>query len=380
MLDGCDANRVDLEALASKHFSEDEKAIPAGDFESEGDEPTPEELAMLEADLEKDTNDVQSSTSLDTGPRFDILQHYLHQIGRTPLLTREKERILAVKMRGEPMPSVKGKPKRLRKQIRKSYVANIPRQEIIKAQARDHFIRANLRLVVSIARRYAFDYANLPDLIQQGNEGLLRAVAKFDPGRGFKFSTYACWWIRQSIFRATVDEGTTIRIPVHSDAKYRKMIKIKADLTQEFEGRAPSFQEIADRMDMKAADVESLFLRGRLKKTTSLHTPVSSDSETTLIDFFSKEGQLSPESAVIQGDLQQRIRALLDQLHPREVAILSLRFGLRGEQEMTLEEIGQVFSLTRERIRQIEVIALKKMKVRFRRSHACVDEMLMEDL
>lgn len=380
MLDSRDANRVDLEALASEHFPEGGgTVVSAGDFGSE-DEPTPEELAVLEADLEKDTNDAQSSASLNTGPRFDILQHYLNQIGRTPLLTREKERILAVRMRGEPMPSVKGKPKRLRKQIRKSYVANIPKQEIIKAQARDHFIRANLRLVVSIARKYAFDYANLPDLIQQGNEGLLRAVAKFDPGRGYKFSTYACWWIRQSIFRAIVDEGTTIRIPVHSDARYRKMIKIKADLIQEFEGRAPSFQEIADRMDMKAADVESLFLRGRLKKTTSLNAPVSSDSETTLIDFLSKEGQLSPESAVIREDLQQCIRAILDQLHPREVAILSLRFGLRGEQEMTLEEIGQVFHLTRERIRQIEVIALKKMKVRFRRSHTRVDEMLKEDL
>ncbi len=350
------------------------------DSTSGHDEPTPEELAALEADLEKDANDAQGSVSLNTGPRFDILQQYRNEIGRTPLLTREKESALAFRMRGEPMPSVKGKPKRLRKQIRKSYVADIPRQEAIKAQARDHFIRANLRLVVSIAKRYAFDYANLPDLIQQGNEGLLRAVAKFDPGRGFKFSTYACWWIRQSIFRAIVDEGTTIRIPVHSDAKYRKMIKVKAELIQEFEGRAPSFQEIADRMEMEVIDVENLFARGRLKKTLSLNAPVSSDSDTTLIDFVSKENQLSSESIVIKEELRQCIRAILDQLHPREVAILSLRFGLRGEQEMTLEEIGQVFNLTRERIRQIEVIALQKMRVRFQRSRTCVDEMLKEDL
>ncbi|MCX6733858.1 MAG: sigma-70 family RNA polymerase sigma factor [Candidatus Peregrinibacteria bacterium] len=375
MLDGHDENRVDLEALASKHFSEGDEALPAEDFESEGDEPTPEELAVLEANLEKDAKDLQN-VSLNMSPRFDIFQHYLSQIGKTPLLTRETEKALAIRMRdGDGSPIPWAKTRKPRKKLRKAHFA---RQDRIKSQARDQFIRANLRLVVSVAKHYAHPGADLLDLIQQGNEGLLRAVTKFDPDRGFKFSTYACWWIRQSIFRATVDEGTTIRIPVHSSDRHRKMIKVIDELTQKFNGRAPTFQEIADAMEMKAAAVENLFFRGRLLKTLSLDAPVG-DGETVLLDFFSKDGQLSPEGNVIKEDLRRRIRAILSQLHPREEAVISLRFGLTGEGDMTLEEVGKVFNVTRERIRQIESAALKKMKIRIQRSYRHMDESLEED-
>lgn len=359
-----------------KESGEDE-TLPAGDFESEGDEPTPEELAVLEADLEKDAKELQNIGSLNMGPRFDIFQYYLNQIGKTPLLNRETEKALAIRMRdGDGSPIPWAKTRKPRKRLRKAHFA---RQDRIKARARDQFIRANLRLVVSVAKHYAHPGADLMDLIQQGNEGLLRAVTKFDPDRGFKFSTYACWWIRQSIFRASVDEGTTIRIPVHSSDKHRKMVKVIDELTQEFEGRPPTFQEIANRMEMKIIDVENLFFRGRLLSTISLDAPVG-DGETSLLNFFSKDGQLSPEGNVIQADLRQRVRAVLRQLQPREEAVLSLRFGLTGEGDMTLEEIGKVFNVTRERIRQIESAALKKLKIRVQRSYRRMDESLEEGL
>lgn len=348
MLNSRDEDRVGLRASASKQLSEEDEALPAEDFELEGDEPTPEELAVLEADLEKDAKVFQSIDSLNMGPRFDIFQYYLNQIGKTPLLNRETEKALAIRMRDG------------------------------DTRARDQFIRANLRLVVSMAKHYVHPGADILDLIQQGNEGLLRAVKKFDPDRGYKFSTYACWWIRQSIFRASVDEGTTIRIPVHSSDRHRKMIRAIDELTQEFEGRAPTFKEIADRMEMKIIDVENLFFRGRLLSTLSLDVPVG-DGEKSLLDYFSKDGQLSPEGNVIQADLRQRVRAVLHQLHPREEAVLSLRFGLTDEGTMTLEEIGVIFNVTRERIRQIESAALKKMKKRIQGSYRRMDESLEEE-
>jgi|GEM_PF-2193004 len=360
MLDGRDEDRVGLRTSAPEHVSDEEDVLPAEDFELEGDEPTPEELAVLEADLEKNAKVFQNIDSLNMGPRFDIFQYYLHQIGKTPLLNREAERALALRIRDG-----NGRP-------------NMP-QDRVKAQARDQFIRANLRLVVSMAKYYVHLGADLMDLIQQGNEGLLRAVTKFDPDRGFKFSTYACWWIRQSIFRASIDEGTMIRIPVHSSDKHRRMVKVIDQLTQEFEGRAPTFQEIADKMEMKVTDVEKLFFRGRLLTTLSLDVPVG-DGEKSLLDYFSKDGQLSPEGTLIKGDLRRRVRDILHKLHPREEAVLSLRFGLTKEGMMTLEEIGVVFNLTRERIRQIESGALEKMKKRIQGSYKRMDEPLESDL
>lgn len=338
----------------------EDRVIPAEEFESEGDEPTPEELAVLEADLERDAREDQN-VPLNMGPRFDIFQYYLNQMGKTPLLNRETEKALAIRMRDGDGRST-----------------SPARQDKIKAQARDQFIRANLRLVVSMSKKYVHPGVDLLDLIQYGNEGLLKAVTKFDPDRGYKFSTYGCWWIRQSILRGKADEGTTIRIPVHSNDNHRRMIRVIDELTQEFEGRVPTFQEIAARMEMKVVDVESLFFRGRLLNTVSLDAPVG-NGDRALLDFFSKDGQLSPESVVITKDLRQRVRAILHLLDPRDEAILSMRFGITGEGDMTLEEIGQVFNLTRERIRQIESAALKKFKIRVRSLYSRMDESLEED-
>ncbi len=385
---------IDFDAAAADQFPDE--GLDAADGilgidEDDNGEPTPEELEELEADLEIDevsdsTDDEDVVVVEDDVPavipvvqdredevnfhdprsRFDPVVAYLKEIGRTPLLTREAELALALRMRdGDRSPAPYNKKKRLRKKLRKTYIA---RQELIRVQAREHFTRANLRLVVSIAKKYTSYGIPLLDLIQQGNEGLLIAVRKFDPDRGYKFSTYACWWIRQSIFRAATSEGTTIRIPDHSRGKHRKMTKVVSRLTQEREGVAPTFGEIAAQMEgMNAVAVEALYFRDRLTQTVSLSAPLTGDGDISLLDVYSPKNQVSPEVAAISTNLQEHVaRILNEKLSPREATIISMRFGLNGYPEMTLEEIGMQFNVTRERIRQIEAKAIIRLRARLR--------------
>ena len=263
----------------------------------------------------------------------DSVRMYLREIGKIPLLSIEEENELAKKaMEGN-------------------------------QRAKDKMAEANMRLVVSIAKRYSGRGLELLDLIQEGNTGLLRAVDKFDPSKGFKFSTYATWWIRQAITRAIADQARTIRIPVHMVETINKLMRTQRRLTQEL-NREPTNKELAKEMDM---DVEKIEYIQKIKQDiTSLDAGVGRDGEegeeSTLGDFIEDEDTASPEESATVQLLKEQVREILSTLSDRERKILEMRFGLNGTKSHTLEEVGLEFAVTRERIRQIEAKALMKLK------------------
>ncbi len=263
---------------------------------------------------------------------LDSVQMYLREIGKVPLLTHQEEISIAGRI--------------------------IDGDE----EAKQELISANLRLVVSIAKKYAYRTPQLTllDLIQEGNIGLFRAVEKFDATKGYKFSTYATWWIRQAITRAIADQSRTIRIPVHMVETITKFIQTKKKLTQIF-GREPQIEEIALEMGIDYKKAQEILKISR--KTISLETPVGDDdSESTLEQFLEDERTPSPEKETATNFLREHIREVLDELKLRERKILELRFGLDSNEPHTLEEVGRKFGVTRERIRQIEAKALQKIK------------------
>jgi len=267
----------------------------------------------------------------DYGGLSDAIQSYLREIGRIPLLTPKEERELA---------------KRIAKGDEK---------------ARQRMIEANLRLVVSIAKRYVGRSRNLSllDLIQEGNIGLSKAVDKFNYKKGFKFSTYATWWIRQAISRALADQGRTIRIPVHMVETITKFLKVKRRLAQQL-GRDPTPEEIALEMGVDVDDI--LYLMRISQGISSLNQPVGDEEGSELGDFISDNKSLSPENYAIQELLKKELSKVLDSLPEREREIIKTRFGLEDGIAHTLEEVGAMFNVTRERIRQIETKTLEKLK------------------
>ena len=291
------------------------------------DDPDAEDLADEEEELVEDNDDSYIDEISD-----DSVRLYLREIGKIPLLTQEEEMKLAKRV-------VRGEKK-----------------------AKDKMAEANMRLVVSIAKRYSGRGLDFQDLIQEGNTGLLRAVEKFDPEKGFKFSTYATWWIRQAITRAIADQARTIRIPVHMVETINKLLRTQRRLTQEL-NREPTIEEISKEMDLEPAKIKYVM---KIKQDiTSLDASIGKDGDdddSVLGNFVEDEDSISPEQAATFQLLKEQIKEILDSLSDRERKILKMRFGLDGGRSHTLEEVGQEFAVTRERIRQIEAKALAKLR------------------
>jgi RNA polymerase primary sigma factor len=284
----------------------------------------------------------------------DSVSLYLKEISRTPLLTAEEERSLAALVeRGreasdelETDGDVDGVV-RLRQEIRAG------------ERARQKIIEANYRLVVSIAKRYTGRGVSFLDLIQEGNIGLIRAVEKFDYHRGFKFSTYATWWIRQAITRAVADQGRTIRVPVHMYERINKMSHTKRQLAQEL-GRDPTSEELAEEMEMPLSHVDTVMRVAQ--RPLSLEMPIGEEEDGHLEDFIEDSHTPPPLDIATDQVLQQKVSMVLTFLTPREGRVIQLRFGLKDGRAHTLDEVGRKFGVTRERIRQIEARALRKLR------------------
>jgi RNA polymerase primary sigma factor len=237
--------------------------------------------------------------------------------------------------------------------------AAVQRGQLEVEIARKELVEANLRLVVSIAKKHLHRGLHILDLIQEGNIGLMRAVEKFEYRRGYKFSTYATWWIRQSVTRAIADQGRTIRVPVHMTENINKMIRTWRSLVQEY-GRKPTSEEVAEQMSIPASQVSKML--NIAQEPISLETPLRGEEDSRLGDFIEEESVLSPAEAVIEIDMRDQAASVLQVLTPREEQIIRMRFGIGDEGSHTLEEIGESFSVTRERIRQIEAQSLRKLR------------------
>jgi RNA polymerase primary sigma factor len=293
-------------------------------------DPTKLDQEWVAEDDEEEEIAVQEGVYLDDDVADDSVRLYLREIGKIPLLNAEEELALAQRV-------VAGEQK-----------------------AKDMMAEANMRLVVSIAKRYVGRGLDLLDLIQEGNTGLLRAVEKFDPDKGFKFSTYATWWIRQAITRAIADQARTIRIPVHMVETINKLLRTQRRLTQEL-NREPTNEEIAKEMEIEVDKVEHIM---KIKQDiSSLDASIRDDEEdSVLADFIEDEDTVSPEESATGQLLKEQVKDMLGALTEREQKILKLRFGLEDGKSHTLEEVGQEFAVTRERIRQIEAKALAKLR------------------
>jgi RNA polymerase primary sigma factor len=277
------------------------------------------------------TAEVSKKPELDltVEPSLDSLRLYLRSIGRVPLLTAELEISLAKRIERGDM------------------------------EAKQHMVEANLRLVVSIAKGYLGLGLTFLDLIQEGSLGLIRAVEKFDHRRGYKFSTYATWWIRQAVTRAIADKGRTIRIPVHMVEKLNKVVQVERQLVQSL-GREPTPEEIADNLDCTPREVRDILRMSQ--QPISLERPVGEEDESELGDFVEDENAISPFELAAENLRRENVRRALAALPQREREVIEMRFGLTGGRPRTLEEVGRAFNVTRERIRQIENHTLKKLE------------------
>lgn len=307
ILDTLEENKVDVLRIA-----DDEEVLIIDD-----DEKIEEEIE--EIDL----------TFLDSVNIEDPVRMYLKEIGKVPLLSAEDEIDLAKKM------------------------------ELGDEEAKKRLAEANLRLVVSIAKRYVGRGMLFLDLIQEGNLGLIKAVEKFDYRKGYKFSTYATWWIRQAITRAIADQARTIRIPVHMVETINKLARIQRQLTLEL-NREPSEDELAKKMNMSVEKIRDIYKISQ--DPVSLETPIGEEEDSHLGDFIKDERNMSPEEYATNEMLKDEISEVLETLTEREEKVIRLRFGLEDGKSRTLEEVGQMFGVTRERIRQIEAKALRKLR------------------
>jgi RNA polymerase primary sigma factor len=336
---------------------------------ADGAEPTPEELAAAAATetvgpqeegfvySEDDDSDEPEQQVVVAGATADPVKDYLKQIGKVPLLNAEQEVELAKRIEAglfaEEKLAREGSSLESKLRGELHWIAEDGRR------AKNHLLEANLRLVVSLAKRYTGRGMLFLDLIQEGNLGLIRAVEKFDYTKGYKFSTYATWWIRQAITRAMADQARTIRIPVHMVEVINKLARVQRQMLQDL-GREPTPDELAKELDMTPEKVVEVQKYGR--EPISLHTPLGEDGDSEFGDLIEDSEAIVPAEAVSFTLLQEQLHAVLDTLSEREAGVVSMRFGLTDGQPKTLDEIGKVYGVTRERIRQIESKTMSKLR------------------
>ncbi len=303
--------------------------LASGDLDSVHEDPDNDALKEAERETETYESDKLDNTITDGLAIDDPVRMYLKEIGRIPLLTPERETYLAEQI------------------------------ALGNQSAKDELIKANLRLVVSIAKRHVGKGMYFLDLIQEGNLGLIKAVEKFDHSKGFKFSTYATWWIRQAITRAIADQARTIRIPVHMVETIHKVSRTARQLLQEM-GREPTTDEIAERLNITPEKVREIMKIAQ--DPVSLETPIGEEEDSHLGDFVEDVDSPAPSDAASYALLREQLANILNTLTPREAEVIRLRYGLIDGRTKTLEEVGKIFDITRERIRQIEAKALRKLR------------------
>jgi len=319
-----------------------------------GDEPVDEETGYVLRD--DDDDDAPAQQVVTAGATADPVKDYLKQIGKVALLNAEQEVELAKRIEAglfaeEKLNSGESLDPKVKREL--WWIAQDGKN------AKNHLLEANLRLVVSLAKRYTGRGMLFLDLIQEGNLGLIRAVEKFDYTKGFKFSTYATWWIRQAITRAMADQARTIRIPVHMVEVINKLARVQRQMLQDL-GREPTPEELARELDMTPEKVVEVQKYGR--EPISLHTPLGEDGDSEFGDLIEDSEAVVPADAVSFTLLQEQLHSVLDTLSEREAGVVSMRFGLTDGQPKTLDEIGKVYGVTRERIRQIESKTMSKLR------------------
>lgn len=349
--DSLDEDKIDT------NFTDDEllEDIPEDELKAAAELPVPKVGGKSKVKSRKRSTD--TSVTMLTG---DPVRMYLKEIGKVPLLTAAEEIDLAMKMEAgieasEQLEKAEDEGIELERRERR----RLSRIEQVGLDAKQQIVEANLRLVVSIAKRYVGRGMLFLDLIQEGNLGLIRAVEKFDYTKGFKFSTYATWWIRQAITRAIADQARTIRIPVHMVETINKLVRIQRQLLQEL-GREPTPEEIGKEMGLPAERVREI--QKISQEPVSLETPIGEEEDSQLGDFIEDDAAVVPPDAASFSMLQEQLSKVLDGLAERERKVISLRFGLEDGHPRTLEEVGREFGVTRERIRQIESKTLAKLR------------------
>ncbi|VEP11269.1 RNA polymerase sigma-C factor [Hyella patelloides LEGE 07179] len=406
--------------LASSLYVETKENNSSSNYSLDNTEETKDNSSKLNDDLvELDLDNIDTENAARKGSRTttDLVRLYLQEIGRVPLLERDEEvseaqkvqrHISILEQRGEAAekgdeimaefveiinvhdrlvtqlshrPSLKRWSKTVGREIpelkeilargkqRWSELSGYSIKELEKIQrdgirAKEHMIKANLRLVVSVAKKYQNRGLELLDLIQEGTLGLERAVEKFDPTKGYRFSTYAYWWIRQGITRAIATQSRTIRLPVHITEKLNKIKKAQRKISQE-KGRTPRIEDIAQELDMSASQIREVLLR--VPRSVSLEIKVGKEKDTELGDLLETESA-SPEETLVRESLQKDLQYLLSELTSREREVIQMRFGFGGEKPFSLAEIGRCLELSRERVRQIEAKALQKLRQPRRRN------------
>lgn len=366
-LDDFDDDLDDVDAEDDEaDLDEDEESEPEDDEDEDDEErKKPEEPKEKGAFVVRDDDDDDNLTPsgnpkrrvIAAGATADPVKDYLKQIGRVSLLNAEQEVDLSERIEAglyaQHLLDTEASQMDFKRRRELKWAANDGKK------AKDHLLEANLRLVVSLAKRYTGRGMLFLDLIQEGNLGLIRAVEKFDWKKGFKFSTYATWWIRQAITRAMADQARTIRVPVHMVEVINKLSRVQRQMLQDL-GRDPTPDELARELDMPVEKVQEVQKYGR--EPISLHTPLGEDGDSEFGDLIEDTDAIAPSDAVAFSLLQEQFKQVLETLSPREAGVIKMRYGLEDGQPKTLDDIGRVYGVTRERIRQIESKTMSKLR------------------